>query len=86
MRMLTIPNQSSVAKAYEEFNDDGSMKDSAYRDRVVDVLEELFRFTLLVRGQTEFLTHRYSENKDDYQERVSDIAASALEDAKPKCC
>lgn len=79
MRMVTIPNQSSVAKAYEEFNDDGSMKDSAYRDRVVDVLEELFRFTLLLRGHTDFLTHRYSENKDDYQERVANTAASALE-------
>ncbi|PIE36910.1 MAG: arsenical resistance protein ArsH [Gammaproteobacteria bacterium] len=85
MRMLTIPNQSSVAKAYEEFNDDGSMKDSAYRDRVVDVMEELFRFTLLVRGHTDFLTYRYSENKDDYQARVGDVAAAALEEEKPVC-
>ena len=49
MRMMTIPNQSSVAKAYQEFNEDGSMKDSSFRDRVVDVMEELMKFTLLTR-------------------------------------
>jgi arsenic resistance protein ArsH len=64
MRMLTIPNQSSVAMAWKEFNDDGSMKDSSYRDRVVDVMEELFRFTLLTRDHSEFLTYRFSENKE----------------------
>jgi len=63
MRMFTIPNQSSVAKAYTEFNDDGSMKDSSFKDRVVDVMEELFRMTLLLRAQKNFLTTRYSENK-----------------------
>lgn len=61
MRMLTIPNQSSVAKAYQEFNDDGSMKDSPYRERVVDVMEELMRFTYLTRRNKEFLVDRYSE-------------------------
>lgn len=66
MRMVTIPNQSSVAMAWKEFNDDGSMKDSAYRDRIVDVMEELFRMTLLLRDHTDFLTHRFSENKDSY--------------------
>ncbi len=65
MRMFTIPNQSSVAKAYTEFNEDGSMKDSPYRDRVVDVMEELFKFTLLMREHSDFLTHRYSENKEE---------------------
>ena len=79
MRMVTIPNQSSVAMAYKEFNDDGSMKDSSYRDRVVDVCEELFRFTLLLRDHTEALTYRFSENKDDYQQRVADKAGAALE-------
>ena len=61
MRMLTIPNQSSVAKAYQEFNEDGSMKDSPYRERVVDVMEELMRFTYLTRNNKDFLVDRYSE-------------------------
>jgi arsenical resistance protein ArsH len=64
MRMFTIPNQSSVAKAWEEFDEHGRMKPSSYRDRVVDVLEELFRFTLLLRGHTALLTTRYSEQKE----------------------
>jgi arsenic resistance protein ArsH len=63
MRMVTIPNQSSVAKAWQEFDDDGRMKPSGYRDRVVDVLEELFRFTVLMRDRSDALTLRYSEQK-----------------------
>lgn len=63
MRMVTIPNQSSVAQAWKEFDDAGRMKPSSYRDRVVDVMEELFRFTLLVRDRSELLTTRYSEQK-----------------------
>ncbi|MGB0592588.1 MAG: arsenical resistance protein ArsH [Myxococcota bacterium] len=63
MRMVTIPNQSSVAKAWQEFDGDGRMKPSSYRDRVVDVLEELFRFTVLLRDRSEALTLRYSEQK-----------------------
>ncbi len=63
MRMITIPNQSSVAKAYQEFNEDGSMKDSPFRDRVVDVMEELMRFTYLTREHSQFLVNRYSERK-----------------------
>ena len=64
MRMLTIPNQSSVAKAYMEFDDDDRMKDSAYRDRVVDVMEELYKFTILTRDLREFLVDRYSERRE----------------------
>lgn len=64
MRMLTIPNQSSVPKAYQEFLDDGRMKDSPYRDRVVDVMEELYKFTLLTRDLRDFLVDRYSERRE----------------------
>ncbi|WP_164901656.1 arsenical resistance protein ArsH [Neorhizobium lilium] len=65
MRMITIPNQSSVAKAFQEFNADGRMKPSAYYDRVVDVCEELAKFTLLTRDASNYLTDRYSERKED---------------------
>jgi arsenic resistance protein ArsH len=64
MRMLTIPNQSSVAKAYQEFDEAGRMKPSAYYDRVVDVMEELMKFTLLTRDATPYLVDRYSERKE----------------------
>ncbi len=64
MRMLTIPNQSSVAKAYQEFHEDGRMKDSAYRDRVVDVMEELYKYTLLTRDLQDFMVDRYSERRE----------------------
>ena len=64
MRMITIPNQSSVAKAFLEFDDAGRMKPSAYYDRVVDVMEELIKFTLLVRGRADYLVDRYSQRKE----------------------
>ena len=64
MRMITIPNQSSVAKAFMEFDDAGRMKPSAYYDRVVDVMEELVKFTLLTRDVSPYLVDRYSERKE----------------------
>ena len=65
MRMLTIPNQSSVAKAFLEFDAAGRMKPSAYYDRVVDVMEELMKFTLLTRDAAPYLVDRYSERKEN---------------------
>ena len=64
MRMVTIPNQSSVAKAFQEFTEDGRMKPSSYYDRVVDVCEELVKFTILTRDASAYLTDRYSERKE----------------------
>ena len=64
MRMVTIPNQSSVAKAFQEFDEAGRMKPSSYYDRVVDVMEELVKFTLLTRDVSSYLTDRYSERKE----------------------
>jgi len=61
MRMVTIPNQSSVAKAYHEFDDAGRMRPSPYYNRIVDVMEELVKFTILTRGRSAYLTDRYSE-------------------------
>jgi arsenic resistance protein ArsH len=64
MRLITIPNQSSVAKAFQEFDENDRMKPSAYYDRIVDVMEELFKFTLLTRQHSNYLVDRYSERKE----------------------
>ena len=68
MRMITIPNQSSVAKAFQEFDEDGRMKASAYYERVVDVMEELMKFTLLTRDCSTYLVDRYSERRESAAE------------------
>ncbi|MEX1664647.1 arsenical resistance protein ArsH [Zhongshania arctica] len=67
MRMLTIPNQSSIAKAWLEFDDNNRMKPSSYYDRIVDVMEELVKFTLLTRGSADYFVDRYSERKEDQE-------------------
>ncbi|GFM69813.1 arsenical resistance protein ArsH [Pseudomonas cichorii] len=68
MRMFTIPNQSSVAKAFTEFDDSGRMKPSSYYDRLVDVMEELMKFTILLRDRQDYLVNRYSERKESAAE------------------
>lgn len=68
MRMITIPNQSSVAKAFTEFDDSGRMKPSSYYERVVDVMEELVKFTLLTRDCAAYLVDRYSERRESAEE------------------
>ena len=79
MRMVTIPNQSSVAKAFQEFDEAGRMRPSSYYDRVVDVMEELVKFTLLTRNVSTYLTDRYSERKESGEalmQRVNLTAAT----------
>lgn len=71
MRMFTIPNQSSVPMAYKEFDEAGRMRQSGYYDRVVDVMEELFKITLLMRGRTDYLTERYSESKERQMKAIN---------------
>lgn len=68
MRLLTIPNQSSTPKVFLEFEDDGRMKPSPYYDRMVDVMEELMKFTVLTRDQKPYLVDRYSERKESAEE------------------
>lgn len=82
MRMVTIPNQSSVAKAWQEFDEAGRMKPSPYYDRVVDVMEELVKFTYLVRGRSDYLVDRYSERKGDALARALAEQAGAVEAKK----
>lgn len=81
MRMFTIPNQSSVAKAWQEFDENGRMKPSPFYDRVVDVMEELMKFTLMVRGRSDYLVSRYSERKGDAVQRALAQAAGTVEKA-----
>jgi arsenic resistance protein ArsH len=97
MRMLTIPNQSSVAKAFNEFDEAGRMKPSSFYDRVVDVMEELVKFTLLTRDASAHLTDRYSERVETAAElsarvnlpKAAETTASPAERScgcAPACC
>ena len=76
-------NQSSVAKAWQEFDESGRMKPSAFYDRIVDVMEELFKFTLMVRDRSDYLVDRYSERKGAVEARAL-AAAAAVVDPQPK--
>jgi arsenic resistance protein ArsH len=78
MRMITIPNQSSVAKAFLEFDDAGRMKPSAYYERVVDVMEELIKFTLLTRDVAPYLVDRYSERRESAEEMSTRVNQSSI--------
>lgn len=93
MRMLTIPNQSSVAKAFQEFDEAGRMKPSSFYERVVDVMEELVKFTLLTRDIAPYLTDRYSERVESAEELSKRVNLSKAADVKgggcgcaPSCC
>ncbi|MBT5006047.1 MAG: arsenical resistance protein ArsH [Halieaceae bacterium] len=78
MRMITIPNQSSVAKAFLEFDDNNRMKPSGFYDRIVDVVEELVKFTLLTRNNAEFLVDRYSERKESAEKLMARVNQRAM--------
>lgn len=78
MRMITIPNQSSVAKAFTEFDDAGRMLPSPYYNRIVDVVEELVKFTLLTRGKSDYLTDRYSERVESAEETSKRVNQRSL--------
>ena len=86
MRMVTIPNQSSVAKAFQEFDDAGRMKPSSYYDRIVDVMEELVRFTVLMRPHAAQLVDRYSERKEVGVpiDRATDLSSIATAAGQPR--
>jgi arsenic resistance protein ArsH len=78
MRMITIPNQSSVAKAWLEFDDEGRMKPSSFYDRIVDVMEELVKFTLITRDRGDYLVDRYSERKESAEELMERVNQKAI--------
>ena len=77
MRMLTIPNQSSIPKAFQEFDEAGRMRPSPLYDRIVDVMEELIKFTLLTRDRAGYLTDRYSERRESAAALTSRVTLSA---------
>jgi arsenical resistance protein ArsH len=78
MRMITVPNQSAVAKAFQEFDDTGRMRPSAFYDRVIDVMEELMKFTLLTRDVSHYLVDRYSERKETAEELMKRVRQTSI--------
>lgn len=88
MRMFTIANQSSIAKVYQEFEPSGEMKASNYRNRVVDVMEELMRFTYLLRGHDSFMVDRYSERNASKQEvaTLNNTLKKHINTSETACC
>jgi arsenic resistance protein ArsH len=74
MRCITIPNQSSVPKAFQQFGDNDRMLASPFYDRMVDVMEELVKFTLLTRGCADYLVNRYSERLETGKELIERVA------------
>jgi arsenic resistance protein ArsH len=78
MRMFTIPNQSSVAKAFQEFDAEDRMKPSAYYNRVVDVMEELVKFTFLLRDRSDYLVDRYSERVESAEALSQRVKQTSL--------
>lgn len=78
MRMVTIPNQSSVPKAFNEFEDNGRMKSSPFYNRMVDVMEELMKFTILLRGRSDYMTQRYSERVESAEALSKRVNQKAL--------
>ena len=78
MLLLTIPNQSSTPKAFLEFDDNDRMKPSPNYDRMVDVMEELVKFTLLTRGRSDYLVERYSERKETGEALIKRVNQTAI--------
>ena len=78
MRLLTIPNQSSTPKAFQEFDNMDRMKPSPFYDRMVDVMEELIKFTLLVRDNKAYFLDRYSERKESAAELSKRVNQKAI--------
>jgi len=77
MRLITIPNQSSIPKAFQEFDAAGRMRPSPLYDRVVDVMEELMKFTLLTRDRADTLADRYSERKESAETLMKRVNLSS---------
>jgi arsenic resistance protein ArsH len=76
MRCVTIPNQSSVPKAFQQFDENDRMKPSAFYNRMVDVMEELMKFTLLTRSCSDYLTDRYSERVETAEKLIARVNAT----------